>query len=197
MVAQLFSKLLEQAINRYLALDPDAKNNLSSLDGKVVELRLRAPAIRIYLVFSLKHVAVQEHYSDEVDVVITSSVRGLLSMARSSDAWRQEVELQGDSEMATAVHQLFTKLDIDWEEHLSQLCGDVLARKISNVARGAWQWRKQVHSSFQQSCTEYLQEELAVVPTRSELEAFYTEVAELRNAVERAEARIQVLKGTA
>ena len=40
------------------------------------------------------------------------------------------MHIEGDTHIALALEQLFQKLDIDWEEHLSRFVGDVVAYKI-------------------------------------------------------------------
>lgn len=65
--------------------------------------------------------------------------------------------------------------------------------KIGSFVRKGMAFKKKVDDSFHQNVTEYLQEELRVMPTKYELEDFFVEVDELSLSVERLQAHVNQL----
>jgi ubiquinone biosynthesis protein UbiJ len=68
--------------------------------------------------------------------------------------------------------------------------GDVVARRVANLARGLLDFGRRAADSLATSAAEYLQEEGRDVPVRPEVEEFLREVDRLRDDVERFEARL-------
>ncbi len=72
--------------------------------------------------------------------------------------------------------------------------GDAAAHRLGEIARGVGKWSREARSTMAQNIREYLQEESRDVPSRYEVERFTTNVGELRDDVDRLEARIRRLK---
>ena len=101
--------------------------------------------------------------------------------------------MTGDTELGQQVKKLFDEMDIDWEGHLAHFTGDVVAHQIGSFVRKGMAFKKQFDESMRQNVTEYLQEELRIVPSRNELDDFFTEVDELSLSVERLQAHVNQL----
>ena len=87
-------------------------------------------------------------------------------------------------------------MDIDWEEQLSKLTGDVIAHQLGNGARRIGTLLKHGRRTLQQDIGEYLQEELRVLPSRIETENFSSDVTRLSIDADRLAARIRRLQDT-
>ena len=85
-------------------------------------------------------------------------------------------------------------IDIDWEEHLSRVTGDVLAHQVGNVARGMLEWGRNTLDTVSRDVAEYLHEESRDLPTRGEVDEFLARIDTLRLDVDRLEARVQRLQ---
>jgi len=99
-------------------------------------------------------------------------------------------------EAGQAFKAALDELDIDWEEQLAGITGDMVAHQLGNTMRSAGNWLRQGRTTLEQDLGEYLQEELRVVPTRIEIENFIADVDQLRMDLERLEARIRRLGAT-
>ena len=65
---------LEQAINAYLALDPDSDARLAGLEGKVVELDLQGPpSVKLYFIAELGKLRVSGYCDEPADAVIRAT----------------------------------------------------------------------------------------------------------------------------
>jgi ubiquinone biosynthesis protein UbiJ len=103
------------------------------------------------------------------------------------------VSIEGDIDLGQRFQDILRHMDIDWEERLSYLVGDVAAHKLGNVARSVFAWGRQTALSLQDNMGEYLKFESNSLPARFEIEQFQHDVDTLRDDVERLEARMQRL----
>lgn len=97
-------------------------------------------------------------------------------------------------ELGQEFSEILEALDIDWEEHLSHLTGDLVAHKVGNLVRDVFAWGKQAADTLGQDVAEYLQEENEALPNRDEVENFLSQVDVMRTDVDRMEARVQRLQ---
>ena len=104
------------------------------------------------------------------------------------------IRFEGNVAIGQKFAQLFGELNIDWEEALSDVMGDIFAHRTANATRHAGNWLKEVLVTTQENITEYLQEELQVTPATIELENFYDDLADLRADSVRLLARFNNLE---
>ena len=104
------------------------------------------------------------------------------------------VRVDGDTGVAQRFSDALGGLDIDWEEQLSKLTGDVFAHELGRGLRGARRESERVGRSMRDNLSEYLTEEARVLPHRYEVEDFIVDVDALRDDADRLEARIARLE---
>jgi len=104
-----------------------------------------------------------------------------------------DVEIAGDVETGQAFKAVLDAIDIDWEEQLSRFTGDMLAHQMGNAARHAGRWLDHARLTLERDLSEYLQEELRVVPTRIEIENLIEDIGRLGMDTDRLEARLRRL----
>jgi len=85
-------------------------------------------------------------------------------------------------------------MGIDWEEVLAQNIGDIPAHQAGRLLRGSLDWIMSTRGKLREDIGEYLQEEVRLLPSRNEIEAFMDDVSKTRSDVDRLEARIQRLE---
>jgi ubiquinone biosynthesis protein UbiJ len=189
---------METAINQVLQLDPDTLVRLQKLQGKVIAVELRGLNVSFYLIPDQHGLNVFSHFAGEPDTILRGTPLSMARMglaARASDVLLAgDVEVSGDVELGQQVRAILDGLDIDWEEHLSHLTGDLVAHKLGDVLRGALAWGRKTIDTLGQDAAEYLQEESRDLPTRNEVEEFLAKIDTLRSDVDRAEARIARLE---
>lgn len=132
-----------------------------------------------------------------VDATISGRVMAFVSMAleedRVSTSIREQLDFQGRVGVAQQMQKIISEIDIDWEEVLSQYTGDVLAFQIHQGAREAKSFLSRGFQAFMQTNSEYLREEARMTPTQVEFDRFQQQVGEIRQGVDRAEARLRNL----
>lgn len=190
--------IIEAAANRYLAMDPVALRRMAELQDRVLEVELLDVDMRFFVLTDGQGVQILGRFEGEPDARLRGTPLAMMRLGLSGDASRQlfagDVEISGDTELGQRFKQILDEIDIDWEEQLSHVTGDVVAHQAGRVVRGLAGWARQAAGSLEQDTGEFLQEEARLVPARSEVEAFVEQVDELRTDVDRLEARVRRLQ---
>lgn len=192
--------LLETAMNNYLQLDPELLPKLKPLEGKILAVLLNEVDITLYFSPSAHGISVYSSISTEPDATLSGSVINLLrlGLTRGSDANRKlfahDLHVKGDTEFGFEFKRIIDSMEIDWEEHLSRIVGDVVAHNLGEFTRGLQATGAQVKSSMQRNVSEFIQEEAQLSPPREAVEDFYSDIAVLRDDVDRLEARLHRLQ---
>jgi len=191
---------IETAFNAWLKLDKEALPRFNELNGKIICLHLTGLNIQIYFLPSGKGVEVLGSYPDdgEVDATIHGSPLALMRLSTSKNAGetllKSDVEIEGDTRVAETFSAILREVDIDWEELLSKLAGDLFAHQTGQAVRNATDWFKQSADAMRLNTGDYLSEETKMTPTDSEINYFLDQVDETRMNIDRLEARIKNLK---
>ena len=188
---------LEQLANDYLALSPGAAEKMSHLHGRIVRVELLGLNVSFQVIPGPGRLQILERTEGAPDCTLRGTPLALLGMANTAESsarlFAGEVEIVGDTELAHRFGEILRSMDIDWEEQLSRLTGDIVAHQIGNQARGALRWGRQTLQTLGLDLSEYLREELSLLPGRPEIDAFLAEVDDVRDGVERLEARHRLL----
>ena len=189
-------RAIESAINGILRLDPDALNQLTHLLGKVIAIDIQGVDTQLYLYPFTHGIHLTTTCDSKPDTTLRCTPNAFLRMAYSTRKRAvvptQDISIEGDIHVAKALQSLIQRFDIDWEEHIAHVVGDIAAHRIGRTARGAKNRLRHIKTSLGKATTEYIQEEARLQPSPAELDAFYREITALRDAVERAEASIHL-----
>ena len=192
-------KLLEKAINNYIALDSEAPEKLTAFDGKLICIEVLAVNKNIYLFVEGAHIEVMQDSDLEPDTIISGTPAALLKLGIKRDAapllFAREIEIRGDVRLGRQFKALLAEMDIDWEEQLATIVGDVAAHHVMQVFNGLRDWGRSAAENFTDDVGEYLQEESRDVVSGAEMEAFFDDVDVLRNDTDRLEAKIKHYMG--
>lgn len=190
---------LEAAVNRLLATDETSAERLRRLEGRVVELRLEGLGIDLFFSFGRYRVAVGLDEERDPDTIISGSPAALFALALPDDdgAWGRPgsaVRISGDASLARDLERLFSRLDPDWEGELSVWFGDVLGHQLAAGARRAADRLRQTAGTLEEWTGEALRDRDGPLAQPDEIRAFSGEVDRLRDAADRLEARIRLIR---
>jgi ubiquinone biosynthesis protein UbiJ len=127
------------------------------------------------------------------DVRRAKDIRGD-GQGSSARQGRGEAQINGDAEIANLYRQLLTAAQPDWEEELSRIVGDMAARRLSRLSAGALDWARGTRATAAANIVEYLEEEIRLLATKTELEEFLRGVDEIREVAARVDARLRLLE---
>ncbi len=189
---------LEQLLNQAIRLDPETPRRLGPMHGRVIEFQLEGLGLSLYMIPEPNGIQLLSQFEGSADCTLRGSPLSLARMRDSRDSADQlfggSVEISGDSHLAQQFGDFLSGLDIDWEEQLSKLTGDVIAHEVGSATRSLLGWGRRQGRTLEQNLQEYLQEELRLTPSRLEIEPFLNDVDRLRDDVERLEARLDRLQ---
>ncbi|MGH8548923.1 MAG: ubiquinone biosynthesis accessory factor UbiJ [Methylococcales bacterium] len=196
-VRTVFLSILEAAISRYIALDPDAARLLKPISGKVIAIRIQGSGWIFFLCPSNRSLQLLEHYEGKPDTTLSGSPLAFMNLGLSDNLtgvlFTGKVTIAGDLATGRNFQMLLKRLDIDWEEQLSHVTGDIAAHQIGNLVRGTLQWGWESLEAMQLNITEYLQEERRDLPTAYECNELFQDVDSIRADTDRLEMRIKRL----
>ena len=185
---------LEKSVNYYLSLDPESVLTLQTLHGKILKLHIKP----IVLFFCFENAKVK--IKSQSDLNATATLEGyplaflqlpFLDKSQVPKLFKQELKISGDLEFGQQVRHLFQNIDIDWEEHLSQFTGDIVAHEVTNIFHRTTNFFKKINHSMQRNLTEYLQEETEHLPCKEEIEDFCDDIDHLKLRVDRLQATLK------
>ncbi|MFV2056972.1 MAG: SCP2 domain-containing protein [Thiohalomonadales bacterium] len=190
---------LEQVINQVIQLDAEFPEQLSKLHDKVIAIHVSDVDVCVFLfVCSDNTIQMMSRYDGEVDATISGSSFALSRMGLSETpnelVLRGEVVLEGDVQLAKKAREVIASFNIDWEEHLSNLTGDIVAHQIGNLFKQGISWGRQTMQTLAKDMSEYIVYEKSYVPTQHELSDFLAQVDTFRADVDRLEAKIQLFE---
>ncbi len=185
---------LENALNRGLPRSPRAQQLCAELSGR--KMAIQVPGVARVIAESTGDSLRLTPGTDPTDAEIIGGPFGLLALSGDSPQsvlQRRGVEIRGDAAIAERFRELGRLLRPDLEEALSGMIGDVPAHQIGRFARLAFSWGKRAAATTVENAAESLAHERRDLVSRNEGEPFLRGVDALREAVDRLEARLNLL----
>ena len=190
----MLTATIENVLNRGLPRSPRAQQLCAELSGRTVAVEVRE--ITRLLVESTGSTLRITRGDAGADAEIVGGPFGLLALSgKTPEAvlQRGDVEIRGDAELARKFRELALLLRPDLEEALSELTGDLAAHRVGRLARMAFGWTRQTAATTAENLAEYLAHERRHLVPCNEGEQFLRGVDQLREDVDRLEARIALL----
>jgi ubiquinone biosynthesis accessory factor UbiJ len=194
-IAPTPASVAASAVTRLTQDAPLARERLSRFAGKTAAFRLGPLPVALTVQTTGEVLPAVEGAARDLEVRLSPFLLPRLA-ARDESAFR-EVEMTGDVELAGEIAYLARNLRWNVEEDLSKVMGDAAAHRAVATARAVAGWGKDASERMAAGAAEYFTEEKPVIATRVKVEDFLAGVAELRDAVERLEKRIEHLERSA
>lgn len=188
----LAGRALETALNRAVALDPDTRAALASMDGRRISLSLESPPLALEIGVHGGYLQVGPPLR-EADLAVRGTIGGLLGQLPFLAGARNRngrLHVSGDAELAQRLQRLAAGFEPDWQQPFVAAFGEVIGVQVANAAAAALRGAREAASGLARSGAEYVTEESRDVVARAELAAFHDDVDALRDDVERIAARV-------
>jgi ubiquinone biosynthesis accessory factor UbiJ len=185
----------ETMINAALTYDPATRIALSRLAPQVLAIKLTAPEIYIYVVPGAEGIRLLGHYEGAITTQLQGTVSALILLLKGERVNFKDsgVALIGSATFLAELQQILKKIDIDWEEMLSQIFGDIIGHQSAEFIRSKVHWTKGRADNIARLTSEFLTEELQVLPSKEEVAYFNQQVDDISLGADRIEARIAQL----
>lgn len=188
---------VEHGLNRVLRMDSTAMPRLAALEGKVIEIDCRQPAMQVFILPDDEGLMLAAHWESEVDCSLRAPAASLAQLALAKDKTAvlhsPQVELHGDSAALLDLFGVLQDLELDWEHELQRWLGPVATALLAGHIRLRARWTRQGLARFSQSLSDYLAEESRTLVGKREAEAAFSELDTLKLDIERLEARLKRL----
>ncbi len=183
------------ALNHLLEGHRWARDKLARHVGRCAEITVAPLTLRFVVEGDGRVVAAPEDATPEA--VVSLPPAALLRHLATGEADTADLATDGDAAFALDIATVLRGLRWDAEEDLSRMVGDIAAHRLASVGKALLSWQARAALSLGQSLAEYWTEEAPLLARPADLAAFSREVDEMRDAVERAEKRLERLVGGA
>ncbi len=188
-------KPIELALNAALAQDPETQAKLDQFDQRCIAIEIKDFNQLIKASIEHQQIQLSTHSEQTADLTITANALTLVKLGNQPESlFSSEIDIHGDVQFAKQLRDLLQGFDFDWEAQLARITGDTLAYPIAHGIRKVSGWVKNSHQSMQQNTAEYLKEEIRILPDKSQIKDYLTDIDKLRADFDRLEARINRLK---
>ncbi len=190
-MSALFPHPAERAINHVLKSAPLALERLRKHAGRTAAFHVGPVTLAFTVQTTGEVTSAVSGAARDLEVRISPFL--LPRLAVHDEAAYREIEMQGDMELGQEISFIARNLTWDVEEDLSRVIGDMAAHRVVSTARELGQWGREAALRMAQGATEYWTEESPLIASRVKVDSFVREVAELRDAIERLEKRVERL----
>ncbi|GAA4648460.1 SCP2 domain-containing protein [Kistimonas scapharcae] len=188
---------LEKGLKQVLKLDPVTARRFAELKGQVLQVAATSPVVDIWLVFTEEGIELRACHESEVDCVIRGTAPALARLAVSDEPmatlFNEGITLTGNSDLLLTVSTIVKHSEFDWEALLARYSGGIAAHAVGQVSRVSAALFGDMAATARLNLSEYLQEELRVLPPKNEVSAFRDDLDTLRLAADRLQARVDRL----
>jgi ubiquinone biosynthesis protein UbiJ len=190
----LLCGLLETGVNKLHQLDTSAKQKRKALNGIIIGVSLKEIEKPLYFVISHQQIDILGHFEGQTDCFIRLNVLALLELQDSHQLANLiksgQLEVDGDIKIVQKFSLLLTEMDIDWEQHLSNKVGDILAHKLVYHAKQCKKQFFKQSNKTQMQLAEIITEELRLAPGPLEVAYFCNQVDDIEKQVIALEKRL-------
>lgn len=187
----MFKPLLTRLLDHLLSQNQWARQQLLPFAGKTVRFNLVPTSASLTILEDGGLVMAGETAQSDASISLTPSLA--LRLLAKDPAAQTQINIEGDTELATTLAKVLRGMKWDYEEDLSQVLGDISANKISEFGQHAVRTAKQQSINLTEMLTEYWQEEQPLIAKKRHVEKFVQEVDQLRDDTARLEKRLAKL----
>jgi len=182
-LTNLLCGLLETGVNQLHQLDSSAVIKRKQLNGTIIGVSLKELDIPLYFIISEQQVDVINKFEGKADCYINVSFSALNQLQDNHQLTHLiksgQLEVEGDIQLVQQFASLLTDMQIDWEEHLSQKVGDVLAHKLCYHGKKLAAGTLSKSKIIEKQTALYLTEEIKLAPSGLEVAYFCEQVNDL------------------
>lgn len=187
-----FSKAVESALNTAIRLDEMEGRAFKALEDKVIAVTLTPMTTPLFFVFTDQQVSIQHQLMGDADSAITANLADFISLPLSQTLPYQFTS--GNEQLANTFVGALSQLEVDWEEQLSHYTGDLVAFKIGHGIRSLLAKKSSAKQTAGETIQEYLQFEIELLPTQSQINRFVKGVNETQQQIDKLAERIARLQ---
>jgi ubiquinone biosynthesis protein UbiJ len=187
---------IERELVRSIRASTAASDELLRLEGTTLRVIVLGTPLRVDVVVEDATVRVEPAQTGSCAATITGPPWSLLRLAgaqTAAGARSSLATLSGDLELIERWSKLLRLARPSLEQRLADWIGDVPAHELSKAGMRLGAWGRRAFGASRMNLAEYLQEESRQLPAALEAEALFEDIERLRDDVERAGRRLDLL----
>ena len=194
-VSAAITASIESVINTALRYDPASLQKIAAIND-VLAIASTTPALTLYCHGTSDGVRIMSHCEAPTVTHLSGTPLALISLLKKPTTLANSgVELAGSVGLLQRWQVILNELDIDWEDAISSVLGDIAGPVAAKTILGGLNWSKHQGDEQIRLVKEYITEELKVTPSKAELNIFNDAVSDIKMDAERLQARFfQLLK---
>ena len=185
---------IESLVNRVIHSDPDALQKIASLKNQAIKIDCTDWNIALFILPNESGLQFENKYDGKINTEIVGTLNHffklILNGSDQKALFQYPVEIKGNTHTIEVLRDAFKSLDCDLEEQLSKILGDATAHQLFFHAAETKNTLKSISQKLKNNLQEFIYFESKSFPTKKQVEKFYTDVATLRDDVERAELKV-------
>ena len=187
---------IESVINTALRYDPASLQKIAAIND-VLAIQSTTPSLTLYCQGSSDGVRIMSHCEAPTATQLTGTPLALISLLKKPTTLANSgVDIAGSVGLLQRWQGILNELDIDWEDAISSVLGDIAGPVAAKTILGGLSWSKHQGDEQARLVKEYITEELKVTPSKPELKIFSDAVSEIKMDAERLQARFTQLLDT-
>lgn len=179
-------------MNSFLTLHSGKHQILEMHAGKTLHINFKDLNMDLFLIIHPEKIHVHSVFPDTPDTIVSGSIFDFIKQL-NSEALSNDISVEGDVDLAHDIMRLFKYMDFNWEEYSAFFVGDLPTHHLSNFVRRCKNAVSRISSRSIEDAVDFIQEEQRFLPTKEQVEDFCEDIQELRNNIDRLEARLNRL----
>jgi len=189
--------MIIEKINKFISLAIENSNlekqDFSSLDGKTIIIILSNTSTVIYIKIIDENIILQESTEEEVDLSLEGSPIAFINYFNNLDT-DSSIKISGAASLAENFSNLAAKINIDWEQIISDYTNDDIAYYSVKISESLKEKSNEVKESFIRNLKEYFRDETDIIPSKESISSYISDVDTLRNKIEMIDAKLKRVK---
>lgn len=190
----LLCGLLETGLNKLQRLDQHGLQRRKMLDGKIVGVMPKELNKPLYFIIDRQQIDISNEFAGQTDCFIRFNLSALKELQDNHQLTHliksEQLEIEGDTQLAQQFAQLLMAMEIDWEEQLSAMIGDVFAHKLCYYGKSVHQKVSAELNKIKIHHALFITDEAKLAPGSLEVAHFCEQVDEISRKVQHLEKRI-------
>ena len=184
----------EHMLNTLVNADAAGPGRLASMEGSTLDIQAQDPEFRLFVKVRNNRLHLSTVFEGSANTTLQGPASGLLKVMLARDKPHSlkpyGLTLLGDTGFMQQLQTLFYDLEIDWEYHLSRIFGDLPVQALKEGLTESHKLATRTGRRFREDLGEFLSEESGLLPSRHEIELFYSGVTDLVLRLDRLQAGI-------
>lgn len=186
--------MIIEKLNRFISSALDSSDldekELKPLDKKNIAIKLRNTSTVIYIEIVEGKILLSEKIEGEPHLILEGSPISFVNYFNniSSD---HNIKISGQALLAEHFSKIFKKINIDWEQVISEYTNDEFAFYANKIFCEIKNKKNEVENSILRNTREYIRDETNILPSKEQIDNYINDVDSLRNKIDFLEAKFK------